>query len=112
LCYIVFQLFSHKNLYDDRHTDVQQSVPYPSDVAKRLHGLNIPERKILAPPASSWPPPTDGMMDPDQRDARSLEAGLEEGEIEEPKMGLRRAIILLVVVTGLSMAHFLDCPEV
>ena len=51
-------------------------------------------------------------MDPDQRDARSLEAGLEEGEIEEPKMGLRRAIILLVVVTGLSMAHFLDCPEV
>jgi hypothetical protein len=39
-------------------------------------------------------------MDPDQRDTRSLEAGLEEeGEIEEPEMGLQTTIILLIVVT-------------
>jgi hypothetical protein len=56
------------------------------------------ERKI--PPASSSPPPTDGVTDPDQRDARSLEAGLEEEEeIEEPEMGLQTVIILLIVVT-------------
>jgi hypothetical protein len=68
------------------------------NVAKRLHSLNISERKI--PLASSWPPPTDGMMDPDQRDARSLKTCLEEeGEIEEPKMDLQTAIILLIVVT-------------
>jgi Ca2+:H+ antiporter len=91
----VFQLFSHKNLYDDHHSDVQQSVAYPSNVAKRLH---ITERKI--PPASSSPPPTVGVIDPDQRGARSLEAGLEEeGEIEELKMGLQTTIVLLIVVT-------------
>ena len=39
-------------------------------------------------------------MDPDQRDARSLEAGLEEEEeIEEPAMGLQTTIILLIIVT-------------
>jgi hypothetical protein len=38
-------------------------------------------------------------MDPDQRDARSLEEGLEEGEIEESEMGLLTTIILLFVIT-------------
>ncbi|KAF8503534.1 calcium/proton exchanger [Russula emetica] len=97
LCYLIFQLFSHKNIYDDSHPDVQQSAAYPFNVAKRL---NIPERKI--PPTSSSPPPTVSMMDPDQRGARSLEAGLEEeGEIEELKMGLQTTIVLLIVVTVL-----------
>ncbi|KAF8501612.1 calcium/proton exchanger [Russula emetica] len=97
LCYLVFQLFSHKNLYDDHHSDVQQSVAYPSNVAKRLH---ITERRI--PPASSSPPPTVGVIDPDQRGARSLEAGLEEeGETEELKMGMQTTIVLLIVVTVL-----------
>jgi len=98
LCYLVFQLFSHKNLYDDQHPDVQQSVAYPSNVAKMLH---ISEKK-KKPPASSSPPPTDGVIDPDQQDARSLEAGLVgEEEIEEPEMGLQTTIILLIVVTVL-----------
>jgi hypothetical protein len=101
------QLFSHKNLYDDA-IQTSASVAYPSNLAKRLH---ISERRI--PPASSSPPPTDGVMDPDQRDARSLEEGPEEGEIEEPEMGLQTTIILLYCHhCGLSMAHFLDCPEV
>jgi hypothetical protein len=90
----VFQLFSHKNLYDDHHSDVQQSVAYPTNVAKRLH---ISEKKI--PPASSSPPPTVGVRDPDQRSARSLEAGLEEEEEEELKMGVQTTLILLIVVT-------------
>ena len=40
------------------------------------------------------------MIDPDQRDARSLEAGLEEEEeIEQPEMGLQTTIVLLIIVT-------------
>jgi hypothetical protein len=41
-------------------------------------------------------------MDPDQpdhRDARSLEAGLEEEEGEKPAMGMQTTIVLLIVVT-------------
>ncbi len=104
----MFQLFSHKNLYDDHHSDVQQSVAYPLNVAKRLH---IPERR--KPPASSSPPPTDGVMDHAQRDARSLEAGSEEvEEMEAPQMGVQTTVILLIVVTVVCRWHFLNCPEV
>jgi Ca2+:H+ antiporter len=99
LCYLVFQLFSHKNLYDDHHSDVQQSVAYPSNVAKRLHARTSIEIERKIPPASSSPPPTDGVIDPAQRDARTLEACLEEEEVEKPEMGMQTTIILLVVVT-------------
>ena len=89
LCYLVFQLFTHKNLYDDDHSDVQQSVCYPSKIVKRLH--------IREPPASSLPPPTDGAMHPAQWDAL-LEAGWEEEE-EEPKIHRATAIALHVILT-------------
>jgi Ca2+:H+ antiporter len=99
LCYLVFQLFSHKNLYDDQHSDVQQSVAYPSNVAKRLHARTS-IKSMKKPPASSSPPPTDGVIDPDQQDARSLEAGLQgEEEIERPEMSLQTTIVLLIAVT-------------
>ncbi|KAI0266297.1 hypothetical protein BGY98DRAFT_1191472 [Russula aff. rugulosa BPL654] len=83
LCYIVFQLFSHPYLYDDRRTGVQRSVEHPSDVAKKLH---ISKRRI--------PPASDG--------TRVVGGGLEEEEeVEKPEMGLQTAIILLVVVAVL-----------
>jgi hypothetical protein len=45
-------------------------------------------------------------MDP-QRDAHSLEAGLEEEEeIEKPKMGLQTTIVLLIVVTVVCDGSF------
>lgn len=66
-CYIVFQFFSHKNLYDDCYPDVQPSALYPSDVSKMLHN------------SEPGIPPTNDVMDPDQRDIRSLEVGSEEG---------------------------------
>jgi len=97
LCYLVFQLFSHKNLYDDNQSDVQQSVVYPANVAKTLH---ISKRWIH--PASSPPLPTDVAMDPAQRDARSMEAGPEEDvDAEKPEMGIQTTIALLVIVTVL-----------
>ena len=93
LCYLVFQLFSHKNLYDDHGSDVQQSVAYPTNVAKVAKRLHISN-----PPASRSPPPTDPVTDPAQRDAHSVEAGPEE-EVEKPEMCLQTTIGLLVVVT-------------
>jgi Ca2+/H+ antiporter len=89
LCYLWFQLVSHKNLYDDNNSDVQQSVEYPSSIAKRYH---ISERTI---------PPDLSLLDPAQRDARSLEAGPGEkdDEVEEPEMGLQTTIALLAIVT-------------
>ncbi len=36
----LFQLFSHKNLYD-HHSDVQESVAYSNNVAKRLHHCHL-----------------------------------------------------------------------
>ena len=95
LCYLVFQLFSHKNLYEDDGKDVQKSVAYPSNVAKMAKRLHMPE--LPEPPASRSPIPTD-VTDPAQRDARSVEAGSEEEE-EKPEMCLQTTIGLLVTVT-------------
>jgi Ca2+/H+ antiporter len=87
LCYLVFQLFSHKNLYQDDASIVQPSVPYPSNVAKMTKRLHL-----SGPPASSSPPP-----DPVHGDVGSMEAGLEEEE--KPEMCLQTTITLLIIVT-------------
>jgi Ca2+/H+ antiporter len=96
LCYLWFQLVSHKNLYDDNNSDVRQSVEYPPSISKRYH---FSERKI--PPDLSSLRPTDNVLDPAQQDAYSLEAGPGEkdGEAEKPEMGLQTTIALLAVVT-------------
>ncbi|KAN0120750.1 Sodium/calcium exchanger domain containing protein [Russula decolorans] len=95
LCYLWFQLVSHKNLYDDDNSDVQQSVEYPSSITKRYH---ISERRI--PPDLSSLHPANDVLDPAQRDACSLEAGPgEKDEVEEPEMGLQTTIALLAIVT-------------
>jgi Ca2+:H+ antiporter len=92
LCYLVFQLFSHKNLYDDGHSDVQRSTNYPDNVAKRLRL-----------PASRSPLPADV-------EARS-EAGTVEEE-EKPQMSIRMTIALLLVVTVVCRWSFPDRLEV
>jgi Ca2+:H+ antiporter len=83
LCYLVFQLFSHKNLYEDHGADVPESVAYPSNVAKMAKRLHM-----AGPPASRSPLPTDP----------SVEAGPEE-EGEKPEMCLQTTIGLLLTVT-------------
>jgi len=95
LCYLVFQLFSHKNLYADDHSDVQESVAYPPRLAKRLH---INQRRNSA--ASPHRPSNDA-IDPgsSQRDVRSVEAGTEEDDAEVPQMGIQTTIALLAVIT-------------
>ncbi|KAI9511839.1 calcium/proton exchanger [Russula earlei] len=83
LCYLVFQLVSHKDLYKDDASTIQQTVPYRGKMARRLH-THDPESH----PASSSPPP----------DHRS-EAGQTGDDDEKPKMGVRTTIVLLGVVT-------------
>ncbi|KAH9068439.1 calcium/proton exchanger [Lactarius deliciosus] len=90
LCYLVFQLFSHKNLYEDDHPNVQKSVKYTPHLAKKLRVTyrKGDEGAISSGPVPSSPPPHDA------------EAGLaEEEEEEKPQMSSQMAIALLVVVT-------------
>jgi Ca2+:H+ antiporter len=96
LCYLTFQLFSHKNIYDDDHEDVHPSVEYHPNVAKRPPGF---PRKIN--PAPTFPLRSDATdADNAQQDIRSVEAGpVEEDADEVPQMGIRTTIALLVVVT-------------
>jgi Ca2+:H+ antiporter len=95
LCYLWFQLVSHKNLYDDSKSDVQ-SVGYPSSIGERYH---VSERTI--PPDLSSLRPADDVLYTAQRDTYSLEAGPGEkdDEVEEPEMVLRTTISLIVIVT-------------
>jgi Ca2+:H+ antiporter len=96
LCYLVFQLFSHKNLYDDHHSDVQQSVQYTPRLAKMLH-INRSQN----PPPTPHPQSDDSMDSVNaQRDVCSVEKGtMEEDDIEVPRMGIRTAMVLFAVVT-------------
>ena len=92
----MFQLFSHKHLYDDHHSDVQQSVHYTPRLAKMLH-INRSQN----PPLSPHPQSNDS-IDPvnTQRDVCSVEKGTtEEDGMEVPQMGIRTAIVLFAVVT-------------
>lgn len=105
LCYLWFQLVSHKNLYDDNNSDVHQSVEYPSNIAKRYH---ISERTIhldLSSPRSA-----DDMLDTAQRDASSLEAGPggKDDEVEGPEMSLQTTIALLAIVTLVGRLLFIS----
>ncbi|KAF8273268.1 calcium/proton exchanger, partial [Lactarius quietus] len=73
VCYLVFQLFSHKNLYEDDHADVQKSVAYTPTIARKLHTPHT---------------------------TRDVEAAskVEEDE-EKPQMSSKMAIALLIFIT-------------
>jgi Ca2+:H+ antiporter len=90
LCYLWFQLVSHRNLYDDNDSDVQQSAEYPYHISAR----RIPPDLCLHRPAND-------VLDPAQRDACLLETGRGEKDdkVEEPEMGLQTTIALLAIVT-------------
>jgi len=106
LCYLVFQLFSHKNLYEDRHTDVQQSIKYDPKVGEKLQrgkGILLHRKTGVPNPAPAPSPPRQSADMPDaentRRDNGSVEAGPDEEEEEAPQMDLRTTIVLLIAVT-------------
>jgi len=112
----VFQLFSHKNLYDN--SDIQQSVaakkptPTPSlppEASLDPEANPAPEANLVpeanpVPEANLVPEAkdtTDTKNAQAQGDIRSVEAGLTEAEEDDeaPQMGIRTTIVLLVIVT-------------
>jgi Ca2+:H+ antiporter len=104
LCYLVFQLFSHKNLYGDRHTDVQQSIRYDSKVGEKLQrgkGILLHRKSIPAPAPSPPRQSTEVPVAEDtRRDIGPVEAGpIEEDEDESPQMDIRTTVVLLIAVT-------------
>lgn len=82
LCYLVFQLFSHKNLYADDSLDIQKTAAYPADVARLLHIHNDQDCPSL----------------PVDVDDPYMEVSTAQ-EIETPAMCLKAAIALLIIVT-------------
>ncbi|KAI0264387.1 calcium/proton exchanger [Gloeopeniophorella convolvens] len=109
LCYLVFQLFSHKNLYEDDHPNVVKSVRYTPTIAHKLH-ISSPAMRKEKPAEGATPnpafnsplPPTDALNgDEAPRDAGETEAGLmeEEEEVEQPQMSVPMTIGLLAFVT-------------
>jgi len=96
LCYLVFQLVSHKNLYEDNHSSIPETVQYNDVMAKRLH---IQNRNVH--PASGSPRPSNDAMG---HQTMELEAGPKEGDgvdEEKPEMNITTTVALLAVVTVL-----------
>ena len=101
--YLVFQLFSHKTLYDDNHPDVFRSTKYASRKKKEeapngdgtgapTNSSSIPLLQLLNVHASSIA----GSSSSTNEDP---EAATEEVEEEKPQMSVPLTIGLLVVVT-------------
>lgn len=106
--YLVFQLFSHKALYDDNNEDMQQTKDYTGQNPFRFHRTrrNIMDGETVSSPnpahdgepAMTLPHPTDA--NPDVEPGAHSIASVET-EAEQPLMSLAVCLWLLVVVTVL-----------
>ncbi|KAH9972174.1 hypothetical protein BGW80DRAFT_1316937 [Lactifluus volemus] len=101
-CYLFFQLFSHKNLYEDDSPESMkpETTRYAPNIERRLHITPAKPR-----PASSPPPQGSDQAHSDnpQPNVDSTEAGLTgvEEDDDEPQMSVPMTIGLLVVITVL-----------
>ncbi|KAG2137468.1 calcium proton exchanger [Suillus clintonianus] len=105
--YLVFQLFSHKALYDDANEDMQQTKGYVGENPFRLQRMrnrrNITDGELASSPISTHEGgaafrPADAALDVEPG-TRST-APVEEAE-EQPMMSLAVSLWLLIVVTVL-----------
>ncbi|KAL1937456.1 hypothetical protein VTO73DRAFT_13179 [Trametes versicolor] len=99
--YLVFQLFSHKALYDERHMDVFRSTRYAprekktnGEAASEANGSSIPLNGLTSSPAAS----VSGDHDIEATTA-APSVVVEEEEEEVPQMSVPMTIGLLAVVT-------------
>src|SRR6267378_2724586 len=97
MCYLVFQLFSHKEFYDDHHSS-DFVKKYSADVSQRMRFYqrkpkNKKSNEGIATsdpnPASSSPPVLEAALTKEE----------EKEEEEKPDMSGKVAIGLLIVVT-------------
>jgi len=96
----VFQLFSHKSLYEDTNKDVQPTVPYLPRLSRKAKNDIRAEQKAKAD--GTWiepePAPPELAPEPDVPEP-DVEANKTKEEEETPSMSLVTSIVLLVVVT-------------
>ncbi|KAI0635672.1 calcium/proton exchanger [Trametes polyzona] len=113
--YLVFQLFSHKTLYDDRHPDVFKSTRYATREKKNAptpngesssqaegNGSSIPLTSVTGEQFQHSPTGSvshDHESDPEA--ARAASDAAEEEDEEQPQMSVPMTIGLLAVVTVL-----------
>jgi Ca2+:H+ antiporter len=112
MCYLFFQLFSHKNLYEDDipESEKPKTIEYAPDVARRLH-----IHQARPGPASSSPPPGSDPAHSDNPppDVNSAEAGSTGVQKEdEPQMSVPMTIGLLVVITVVRRTQAPDPPGI
>ncbi|KAI0822456.1 calcium/proton exchanger [Trametes gibbosa] len=112
--YLVFQLFSHKTLYDERHPDVFKSTQYESREKKKALAANgdaasqVTEGNGSSIPLTSVTgdrfqhSPTGSVSHENDVEAATAAPSVSEEEEEEvPQMSVPMTIGLLVVVTVL-----------
>lgn len=109
----MFQLFSHKDLYDDNHPDIFKSTKYQGPLLRRRAQTtpaaesSVPLNRITSgsltgsPPSSPSTAHRDLHLDPE--DAPVSPPKCEEEEEETPQMSVGLTIGLLVVVTVVSL---------
>ncbi|KAI0649267.1 calcium/proton exchanger [Trametes meyenii] len=97
--YLVFQLFSHKTLYDDAHPDVFKSTRYERREKKARNEAVVAQREANGSSSLTDHPlslsPTPSHEDPEANTVA------EPDEVEEPQMSVPMTIGLLAVVTVL-----------
>ncbi|KIM84913.1 hypothetical protein PILCRDRAFT_817734 [Piloderma croceum F 1598] len=97
--YLVFQLFSHKALYDDNSKDVSKSTEYGHRRSIKQVFDDRAEKK--ARKNGTWKEPEPTTETAGDVEARAAETRDEEDKPETPKMSVTMTIVLLVVVTVL-----------
>lgn len=113
--YLFFQLFSHKDLYQDKHADVAKSVQYAPRRTFKQTMADRSDKKAekQAKKDGTWvePDPNAVNLSAVDTEAQAGEVEEEEEEIEVPQMGVAMTIGLLVVVTvvcSVFVSDFID----
>ncbi|KAM5538547.1 hypothetical protein V8D89_007880 [Ganoderma adspersum] len=109
LSYLVFQLFSHKDLYDDKHPDIFKSTKYQgrrnrtrTQTAPAAAESAVPLNRITSGSLTGSPPSSPSARHHELLDTESAPVSQPESEEEEeeiPQMSIGLTIGLLVVVT-------------
>ncbi|KAI0248550.1 hypothetical protein BJV78DRAFT_790947 [Lactifluus subvellereus] len=107
-CYLIFQLISHKVLFEPSNPNIQETAVYSPALARKLH---IHRQRTLA----VFSPHNDGTnCNKCQRSTRSLEAGpVEDKEVSVPHMNLPITIglFLIAVVVAITAEALFDSTD-
>jgi Ca2+:H+ antiporter len=98
LCYLVFQLFSHKNIYDNSYPNFQKPELH---ISKHNLESHVAEEERTVDATAFTPTSSLRHSRNDESDPNHDERDLEEGSVEEdePQMSLPVTIALLIVIT-------------